>query len=791
MPARAVQCPQRDTTLALVDGQLKADEKRSAERHLERCEPCRSEFRSRTAGRFPRIRSYTILEELGKGGFGVVYKAVHHSKERIEAIKVLFAKTPLRQAYFENEVHLIARLRHPNIATLHEAHLQTAPHYYAMEHVEGQDLDEYFRSHDVSLEQRIEIVMAVARAIEYAHQAGVVHRDLKPQNILIDADGQPRVLDFGIAKRMPFCGDEGPSASSPLVAEGALGTYGYMSPEQLAGQTVDERSDVYSLGALLFHVITGQPARFATQLKRLAEVLHDRRVSRADDLAAIIAHCVDPVPENRYANCTALIADLDNYVAGRPIWARQNTTPAYQFARTAGLMVRNYPATLQTLAVVVVTSLLTPIFWKAGARWLVPGRLQDQVALITFEQSTEEAVREGRIGAGLAGFEPGDYKSRRVLFGQLMEHLAGSHARAIVWDFYFPGARPELDPAFVRGVQAAGIPVVVGAAQLDVNGEPILSPAIREAVHGWGTLWAKKAAFLHDEINMPLAVKRGLNPPSPSLAVAGFAVALHPECRPHLHVDGATLVIQFEKRQIARGEGRWLPETSRLDIFEVERVGPQHDIAGVADGFQRDDVLCLGRYRLDSILAWGQRGIPFEDVLAANPEQLRAWFGGRAVVIGECSPRDMCRLRSGEIIYGCQIHAHMLDALLAGTNIGRYQRHDLILRIALWCVLGVALAHLVPIRENWPLRAASVLGLGLSLAGVVWAMVSAPWITSVWALQATLAGCSLVAAGSVATVLRLLHRRQLRLTPGPVWSAGETTVSTAMLEPLDSSSGHK
>jgi hypothetical protein len=176
----AQPCTQPELVAALARGELPADQRRRVERLLEWSEPCRELFRQLTSGRFPSIPNYTILEQVGQGGFGVVYKAIHHAKQRTEALKVLFGRTPLLTSYFENEVRLISHLQHPHIATLYEAQLATTPPYYTMEFVEGERLNEYLRTHNVSLARRIEIIRTVALAIGYAHDRGVVHRDIKP-----------------------------------------------------------------------------------------------------------------------------------------------------------------------------------------------------------------------------------------------------------------------------------------------------------------------------------------------------------------------------------------------------------------------------------------------------------------------------------------------------------------------------------------------------------------------------------------------------------------------------------
>lgn len=765
------------SVVALAQGRLAGPELQHTEQHLERCELCRATFRQQTADRFPKFPNYTILAELGRGGFGAVYKAVHHGKERIEALKVLFGTTALREAYFENEVHLAARLRHPNIATLYEAHLSKSPRYYSMEFVAGQDLDDYLRTHEVSLERRIEIVRTVAAAVGYAHREGVIHRDLKPQNIVIDSAGQPRILDFGIAKRLgPAAG--GPPPPSPAgPSEGVLGTYGYMSPEQVAGQPVDERSDVYSLGALLFHVITGQPARFAPEQRRLTEILHERHVSRADDLAAIIACCVQTLPDNRYPSCAALIEDLDHYLACRPIRARRDPTPGYRAARIGALVLRNFPGTVQLVGVLAVTLLLALIFWKADLRWLAgadPGA-GSPAALIAFTPQTEAALRAGRLGADLPGLVPGNRKSWRLLYGRLMERLAEAAPRVIAWDYYFPDPQPEFDPAFVRGVQAAGVPVIVGAGELDVNGEPVISSALGAAVHGCGALYFKRADFLRDEVFVALALQRGFNPVTPSLALAAFAAARHPDCVPEVRADRDALELRYRKRNAAPGEPRWRSETDPVPVFKQEDAGARHTL--VAPG----DRLFLGRYQLARVVAWRERAIPLEAVLAAPAERLRQWFAGRAVVIGELSPRDEYPLQSGQTIFGCQLHAHVLETLLGDTQFRRFSRTGLALRVGLWSALAAVLVNRLRTRAAWPLRAAAAVSGVLVVLGVAAGVVLGPWVTTAWTGELLVAACALLTAGGLALLVRLLHQRQLRLTPGPTWSAEGTTISTALL----------
>jgi predicted Ser/Thr protein kinase len=771
----AHSCAQRGATEALARDELDGAAREQAELHFERCEACRSLFRQQTGQRFPRIRNYTIVAELGHGGFGVVYKALHHSKERWEALKLLFGRTAQRTAYFENEVRLVAKLRHPNIATLYEANLHGLPLYYAMEFVQGQHLDDYFRSHEVSLEQRIELVKTVAAAVGYAHREGVIHRDLKPQNILIDPQGQPRIVDFGIAKRLVVeAGRHEPSDAVPHSPESVVGTYGYISPEQLSGQSVDSRADVYGLGALLFHVITGQPARFAPQVERLREVLHERQVSRAADLAAIIACCVRPVPEQRYPTCEALVADLDHYLAGRPILARDDTTAGYRAARVSALVLRNHPLPVQAVAVLLVAYLIVHIFWYQGAHWLSRGSGGGDAVLVAFLPSTLEALAAGQIGADLPGIDPSDSKSYRLLYGRLMEKLAEAAPTVVAWDYFFKDCRHEFDEGFLRGVRALKAPVVVGHQNPDLNAEPILCPQIRAAVHGWGNLFGTRPGDLEADVFIPLAVRRGPNPPAASLALAAAGTARHPDCDVEIHVVRDRLNLYYRKRKVAGGS-RWPYPPDRVPIVQRE-VALAHP-----PELEAQDECYFGHFRIDPLPNWAKAPIPFERVLTASPGELRQWFNGRAVLVGQMlPPQDQHRLAGGQAVFGCQAQAVVLDDLLSGTQFCRLSRAELFPLVGAACVLAALLANLVPIRGARPIRVASLAVAAIFCLAVAAALVATQVAETSWSIRGAAAACGAVAAAAVALLINLLHQRQLHLAPGLIWAAESTGASTTV-----------
>lgn len=291
--------------------------------------------------------SYRILRVIGEGGMGTVYEAEQQSPRRRVAIKAirpgrLSAQTRKR---FEYEAQVLARLEHPNIARLYESDTEVKPGgvvaFLAMELVVGEPIDEYARSRSMDVRQKLCLFVQVCRAIEYAHRMGVIHRDLKPANILVTRDGQPKVLDFGVAQTF---GDD-KLMSTMLTQHGQIvGTLQYMSPEQMDGKgVVDTRADVYSLGVVLFRVLTGaMPIDLSDSSLAAAtqRVLHEppARLSSFDrrlggDLETILACALEKDPARRYAGVEQFSGDIERYLDGRPIQARADS-PAYVLRKT-------------------------------------------------------------------------------------------------------------------------------------------------------------------------------------------------------------------------------------------------------------------------------------------------------------------------------------------------------------------------------------------------------------------------------------------------------------------------
>ncbi len=269
-----------------------------------------------------------LLEELGRGGMGVVHRARQASLGRVVALKRLLqgaSAPPSDVARFRAEAEAAARLEHPHIVPVYAVDSHDGQPYLVMKYVEGTTLSKRLAEGPLPPVDAARLLAPVARAVQFAHEHGILHRDLKPSNILIDRDDQPFVSDFGLAKRI--------DADLSLTQSGViLGTPSYMAPEQAASDRgpVGPRSDVYGLGAILYHMLTGRPPfQAASPLETLLLVLEQDPVPpsvlnpRANpDLEMVALKCLQKSPDQRYPSAAALAADLDAFLVGEPVSAR-------------------------------------------------------------------------------------------------------------------------------------------------------------------------------------------------------------------------------------------------------------------------------------------------------------------------------------------------------------------------------------------------------------------------------------------------------------------------------------
>jgi hypothetical protein len=272
---------------------------------------------------------------------GEVYRATDTKLGREVAIKVLppeLATDPERRARFEREAAVVAALNHPNIVTLHSVEEDAGVHFITMELVEGRTLSDVIPADGFPAEELLKVAIPIADAIGSAHAKGIVHRDLKPANIMLDADGRVKVLDFGLAKPALAAGDEDETAAAAgrTRAGQLLGTVAYMSPEQAEGRPVDPRSDVFSLGIVLYQMATGRnPFQRGSTVSTLSAILKDTpepvvavKHSLPPVLGEIVGRCLEKSPERRYPSAAELrdrLRDLHTTVTSGPLAPRPAT----------------------------------------------------------------------------------------------------------------------------------------------------------------------------------------------------------------------------------------------------------------------------------------------------------------------------------------------------------------------------------------------------------------------------------------------------------------------------------
>jgi serine/threonine-protein kinase len=338
--------------------------------------------RPRVSRTLPTIPGYEVLETLGAGGMGVVYRARQTKLNRVVAVKMLLAggyAGDRELERFKREAEAVAALRHPNIVQVYDAGEHDGFPYFAMEFMDAGTLNRALAGAPQTARKAAETTATLARAVHAAHLAGIVHRDLKPGNVLLASDGAFKIADFGVARRLD--GAQGHA----VTLEGAhVGTPSYMSPEQAMGRGVGPATDVYSLGAILYEMLTGRPPfRGETGAETERQVIHDDPVHpsllnprTARDLETICLKCLQKTSDQRYASALGLAEDLDRFLSGDAIRAR----PVSWAERTLR-WVRKRPA--QT-ALVLTASLLLVLGASAGAgAWRSAARRSAEIAAWT------------------------------------------------------------------------------------------------------------------------------------------------------------------------------------------------------------------------------------------------------------------------------------------------------------------------------------------------------------------------------------------------------------------------
>src|SRR5881227_703232 len=344
---------------------------------------------ARAAEMLGELGDYELLEEVGRGGQGVVFRARQKSLNRVVALKVISLGQWASKAHlkrFRLEAEAAARLEHPGIVPIHEVGERDGSCYFSMKFVEGGQLDEVARREPMPIRRAVELIAKVARTVHYAHEHGILHRDIKPGNILLDAKGEPHLTDFGLARLVE-------SESSVTQTLDVLGTPSYMAPEQAVGNNaaVSSATDVYGLGGVLYQLLTGQPpfaggATYET-IKLLLDTepkqprLLNPKIDR--DLSTICLKCLEKDPKRRYSSALALAEDLERWLKHEPIQARRTGV----FARGGKWVRRNPTSALLVASLVGLAAAASWIVWKSE---LIRQPPTTGIAVLPFENLGDE-----------------------------------------------------------------------------------------------------------------------------------------------------------------------------------------------------------------------------------------------------------------------------------------------------------------------------------------------------------------------------------------------------------------
>ncbi len=695
-------CPDRTVLGKLARHELQKPELTNIESHLSQCQACLSQFVELGQQQIlPNLDHCHVVKEIGRGRFGVVYKAWWtKGPPKLVAIKVQNFEGQVETERFEREIAALTELKSPRIVKCLDVGTTGDMRYFVMELVDGQHLDEYLEYCAPTVKDKLVVFQRICEAVADAHAKGVVHRDLKPRNILIDAQGQPHILDFGICA---FESSEwGSSVRGTITRVGDLvGTLKYMSPEQAwggANGAADERSDIWSLGIMLYEIATGGDYPYSlrsTTDKSAPEALLERirkempappqleDVDRPRDLAVLLERCLCWDKNHRLSSTKQLADDLARYVENRTV----KTKPLAVWQRVGRLMTGLATRSRWPLLLGIVAA-LSALLWGSAylfdIRWQVRGDAfgnadtlaltsptldpsKERVVIIGISDESTSAVLDYWQRQGLDGVSK-DVKTWRAVHGQLLEKLSKAGPMVVAWDYFFRSLQPG-DQAFVTGakrLQAANIPLVIGCLNYNKEGRPNLSPQIMKPLDGWirhGAITAR--SMVEREGEFLISYHRPDGPPVPSLALSTLAASLHP--KQQLDIDWShrdetfNLLYRYEN-------GDYLRDRDQIQFNKVFAL--QLDQPSLSKG---DIVGCMS-FPLQEPGSWQRRVVPYEFAIQASADELRKLVSNKVVLIGDLRANkfgfraDRHRVRYGsrieENVPGCFLMADAITGLL-------------------------------------------------------------------------------------------------------------------------------
>jgi serine/threonine protein kinase/formylglycine-generating enzyme required for sulfatase activity len=404
------------------------------------------------------LPGYEFLKKLGSGAAGVVYQARQISLDRHVAVKVLLmpASDPKRLARQRQEAEILARLRHPNVVHVYEVVEHCGCLYLVMEFIDGPTLKDFAAGNPLEPLEAAQLVLTLAETMQAVHEAGVLHRDLKPSNVLVPPSEQIRITDFGLAKLRT-------SDNLLTTEDSVLGTPSYMSPEQAMGnvQTIEPQTDVYSLGAILYELLTGRPPFLgATVLDTLALIREQPPVpprhlqpGTPRDLQTICLKCLEKAPSQRYITANALAEDLRRFRDGLPILAR----PPHVAERLARTIKRKPAATAAVVCAVLLIGVIGAALWlsfkqqqRLSATALVESIVTADAQTLSRllpKLSDEQRIALPLLRAKRSAAKPNDPKWFNLSVAELATDASASSQELVE---YLPASRPSEIPVIVQ-----------------------------------------------------------------------------------------------------------------------------------------------------------------------------------------------------------------------------------------------------------------------------------------------------------------------------------------------------
>lgn len=630
--------------------------------------------------RLPVVGEYFSIGNLGEGASGMVYRAVRWGPHpQVVALKLLrLIADEDKRRFFEREVEILKALACRHVARYLDSGTVHGTSYLCMELVEGTPLDEYLAAHAPTLDAKLAVFAQVARAVAELHDAGVIHRDLKPRHIIVDPTGQPHIVDLGLsAVRSDDWGTVIRRTQTQLGR--IIGTIKYMSPEQAWGglYPTDYRADIWSLGVMLFEIVThggspysaepleGMPPADALLYRIQHETPARPQISDphfAASLTTLITRCLAHEPRRRLDSAHALAEDLERIRAQQHITTRPLPV-TYRAERIAiGLALRARTALwsvciLGTVVAIFAAVFLLNVHWVTTADAYSPStqqRLAQAASLrgeidfciAGFRDSTEQAVVEYAESNGLPGVTT-DLRTWRGVHATLMNRLAAAQPLMLIWDVFFQSPQAQ-DGEFVRAAQVldeAGVPIVVAVRAYRDDGEPELS---RNLMDPLGDLLHTGMPTARDMVALPgeyLLAFRREDRIHASLIVAAFSALCYPHCQPEIYWPSRSEKLQLRYRK--RNEGNYLGTIDDLQVHSRKEVLKENVLE------KAGDLVAYAAFPLRSVEHWQERTTPYEKLLRMPSDELRRLVRGRIVMVADTrSParwqaRDLHSVRIG------------------------------------------------------------------------------------------------------------------------------------------------